>query len=51
MARQIRSEYEGATYHVMARGKHGQAIYEDEQDRNVCQAELGQVGEKTGWRE
>ena len=51
MAPQIRIEHEGATYHVMARGKHGQVIYEDEQDRKVRQAALGQVGEKTGWRE
>ena len=51
MARQIRIEYAGATYHVMARWNHGQAIYEDEQDRKVCQAALVQVCEKTGWRE
>ena len=51
MARQIRIEYAGATYHVMARWNHGQAIYEDGQDRKVCQEALGQVCEKTGWRE
>ena len=33
----LRIEYEGATYHVMARWNHGQAIYEDEQGRKVCQ--------------
>ena len=35
MARQIRIEHELATYHVMARGNHGQAISGDEQDRKV----------------
>ena len=35
MARQIRMEYAGATYHVMARWNHGQAIYKNEQDSKV----------------
>ena len=51
MARQIRIEYEGATYHVMARGNHGQAIYGDDQDRKLWLEALGEVCEKTGWRE
>ena len=32
-SRQIRMEFAGATYHVLARWNHGQAINEDEQDR------------------
>ena len=48
MVQQIRIEYEGATYHVMARGNQGQTIYEDEQDCKVCQEALGQVCEKLG---
>ena len=51
MARQIRMESEGATYHVMARWNHGQTIYENEQDRKVSLEALGEVCEKTGWRE
>ena len=50
MARQIRIEYEGATYHVMARGNHAQAIYGDDQDRKLWLEALGEVCEKTGWR-
>ena len=50
MARQIRIEYEGATYHVMARGNHRQAIYGDDQDRKLWLEALGEVCEKTGWR-
>jgi hypothetical protein len=33
MARKIRIEYCGATYHVMARGNQGRGLYRDEQDR------------------
>src|ERR1035441_6049878 len=33
MARPIRIQYPGATYHVMARGTHGQEILQDDQDR------------------
>ena len=35
MARQIRIEYEGAAYHVMARGNQGQPIFADNLDRTV----------------
>ena len=44
MARQIRIEYEGSTYHVMARGNHNQAIYGDDQDRKLWLEALGEVG-------
>jgi hypothetical protein len=43
MARQPRIEYAGATYHVMARGNHGQAIYRDEKDRRLWLETLGEV--------
>jgi len=33
MARLLRIEYPGATYHVMARGNQGRAIYRDDRDR------------------
>jgi putative transposase len=35
MARQIRIEYAGALYHVMARGNQGRDIYADDQDRKL----------------
>ena len=35
MARQIRIVYAGATYRMMARGNHGQAICGEERDRKV----------------
>ena len=33
MAREIRIEYAGAAYHVMAPGNQGRAFYADESDR------------------
>jgi hypothetical protein len=33
MARPIRIQYPGAVYHVMARGSHGQEIFQDDRDR------------------
>ena len=33
MARKPRIEYAGAVYHVMRRGDHGEAIFQDDQDR------------------
>ena len=49
MARALRIEYEGAVYHVMARGNHGQPIYADDGDRRVWLETLGEACEKTGW--
>ena len=50
MARPIRIEYDGAVYHVMARGNQGQAIYADDRDREVWLETLAEACEKTGWR-
>ena len=50
MARQIRIEYGGAVYHVMARGNQGEAIFADNLDRRVWVKTLGEACEKTGWR-
>src|ERR1035437_3027598 len=50
MARKIRIEYAGATYHVMARGNQGRDIYADERDRKLWLATLGEACKKTGWR-
>lgn len=49
MARALRIEYEGAAYHVMARGNQGKAIFADELDRELWVKTLGEVCEKTGW--
>jgi putative transposase len=49
MPRQLRIEYPGATYHVMARGNRRNAIFRDDQD---CEAFLGRLDTacgKTGW--
>jgi putative transposase len=49
MARMIRIEYAGATYHVMGRGNQGKAIYADDEDRRRWLETVGEVCEKTGW--
>ncbi len=49
MARKIRIEFEGALYHVMARGNQGRAIYSDDQDRKLWLETLTEACEKTGW--
>jgi REP element-mobilizing transposase RayT len=50
MARPIRIQYAGAVYHVMARGSHGQVVFQDNTDRKVFLETLGEACEKTGWR-
>jgi putative transposase len=50
MARQIRIEYEGAFYHVMARGNRREKIYRDEEDRGFFMKTLDEVCKMTGWR-
>jgi len=50
MARPIRIQYPGATYHMMARGTHGQEIFQDDQDRQRFLETLGEACEKTGFR-
>ena len=50
MARPLRIEFAGATYHVMARGNQGRAIFDDDRDRLRFLETLGEACEKTGWR-
>jgi putative transposase len=50
MARPLRIEYAGATYHVMARGNQGRPIFQDDQDRRWFLQTLGEACGKTGWR-
>jgi REP element-mobilizing transposase RayT len=50
MARKLRVEYPGAVYHVMNRGDRREAIFQDNQDREVFLQLLGEACAKTGWR-
>ena len=50
MARSIRIEYEGAIYHVMARGNRREDIYVDDEDRQFFLGTLAEACEMTGWR-
>ena len=49
MARSIRIEFAGAFYHVMARGNHKEAIYQDDDDRRFFMKCVAEACEKTGW--
>jgi REP element-mobilizing transposase RayT len=49
MARPLRIEYNGAVYHVMARGNQGQPIFHDDKDRQRFVETLGEACAKTGW--
>lgn len=50
MARPIRFQYPGGCYHIMARGDGGKRIFEEDDDRNVFLARLGEVCGRCGWR-
>jgi REP element-mobilizing transposase RayT len=50
MPRQLRLEYEGAVYHVMARGDRREAIYHEDGDRLAWVDYLNQVCRRTEWR-
>lgn len=50
MTRQVRIEYEGATYHVLCRGDRREAIFADDLDRQKFLATLNETIGKTGWR-
>lgn len=49
MARQIRFEYPGACYHVMARGDGGKDIFEDQQDHEIFLHFLSSTCDSHGW--
>ncbi len=49
MARNVRIEYPGAFYHVMARGNRRQPIFLDDDDRRFWLTALGEVCGRTGW--
>src|SRR5688572_16713007 len=50
MPRRARMEFEGAIYHVLDRGDRREAIFGDDQDREMFLASLGQACGRTGWR-
>jgi len=50
VARPIRFQYPGACYHIMARGDGGKTIFEDDDDRKVFLARLGEVCGRHGWK-
>ena len=50
MARPLRLQYAGASYHVMARGDGGKAVFEEDKDRFDFLDRLGKVCGSHGWR-
>ncbi len=50
MPRKARLEFEGAVYHVMDRGNRLEAIFLDDEDRQLFLKTLWQACERTGWR-
>ncbi|MBM3857072.1 MAG: hypothetical protein FJ390_03820 [Verrucomicrobia bacterium] len=50
MPRQLRIEYEGAIYHVMNRGDHGENIFFDDHDRETFLKILGAACVKADWQ-
>ena len=44
-----RIEFPGAVYDVISRGDHGEAIYQEDEDRRLFLQFLGEVCERTGW--
>jgi len=49
MARKPRVEFEGATYHVMCRGNHQEAIFKDDRDHEIFLNTLKEVSARNGW--
>jgi putative transposase len=49
MARQLRIEYEGAIYHVMSRGDRREAIFLNDEDRQLFLKTLEETCLKAGW--
>lgn len=49
MSRPVRIEFPGATYHVTSKGKNGQAVFKDEEDKGVFLNIVGSVVERFGW--
>jgi REP-associated tyrosine transposase len=50
MPRQVRIEFAGAVYHVMARGDRREPIVRDDEDRRTFLRTLGEACERAGFR-
>lgn len=50
MPRQVRIEFPGAMYHVMARGDRREEIVRDDEDRRTFLRTLGEASERAGFR-
>ena len=50
MARPLRIEYDGAIYHVMARGNQGRDLFAIEWERRCWLGTLEEVVDRAGWR-
>jgi putative transposase len=50
MPRQLRIQYEGALYHVMARGDQREMVFFDDEDRKLFLLTLAEACQRTGWR-
>ena len=49
MARPLRIEFSGALYHITSRGDRREAIYEDDEDREMFLGVLVEVVERYNW--
>lgn len=50
MARSVRIQFEGAFYHVLARGNRREAIFFNDDDRRFFLKTMADARERTGWR-
>jgi putative transposase len=50
MARPLRIEFPGALYHVTSRGDRREPIFDDDEDREMFLAVLGEVVDRFNWR-
>ena len=50
MPRSVRIEYNGAVYHVMSRGDHGEVIFNGDDDRHMLLETLAEMCARTGIR-
>jgi REP element-mobilizing transposase RayT len=49
MARKARIPFPGALYHVLDRGDRREAIFHDDEDRQIFLQTLQEVSRRTGW--
>ena len=49
MSRTLRIEYPGAVYHVQSEGNRGDAIYLDDEDREIFLRTFQEASRRSGW--